>query len=138
MNMLRAGAVRHPAEWKTCGYHELAGFRERKLVVNRERLLSCLRHEGDYDGFVDWYRKTIDQMADSMVPGRDPLWTESVAVGDMGWIESLGGSHVIGRKKIAGLREEDPVVVPCVRESPASYGLKVSERFRNGFAFSKN
>ena len=138
LNMLRSGAVKHPDEWKTCGYHELAGFRERKLIVNRERLLSCLCHQGDYDGFVDWYRKTIDGMANSTVPGRNPLWTESTAVGDLEWIESLAHSHVIGRKEVVSMREESPAFISCIRESSASYGLKISERFRNDFAFNKN
>ena len=65
--MLRAGAVKHPDEWKTCGYHELAN---------------------------------------SIVPGRDSLWTESTAVGDLEWIESLAHSHVIWRKEVVGMRKE--------------------------------
>ena len=29
LNMVRAGVVRHPAEWAWCGYHELVGKRRR-------------------------------------------------------------------------------------------------------------
>jgi hypothetical protein len=72
-----------------------------------------------------------------IVPGRDPLWTESTAVGDLEWIESLAHSHVIGRMEVVGMKEESPAFALGVRESYASYGLKISEKFRNDFAFSK-
>jgi len=73
-----------------------------------------------------------------IVPGRDPLWTESTAVGDLEWIESLAHSHIIGRKEVVGMKEESPAFALGIRESSASYGLKISEKFRNDFAFSKN
>ncbi len=42
LNMVRAGAVNHPAEWGACGYHELTGRRQRYRIVDVPLLLNCL------------------------------------------------------------------------------------------------
>ena len=42
LNMVRAGVVSHPQEWRWCGYDELAGDRQRYRLVNEDRLLESM------------------------------------------------------------------------------------------------
>jgi len=42
LNMLRAGVVKHPAEYRYTGYHELAKRRNRYCIINIDRLINCL------------------------------------------------------------------------------------------------
>lgn len=135
LNMVRAGQADHPGSWKSCGYHELAGIRERDLIINRERLLSCLGHRGDTGGFVEWYQQTILEKMREGDFSRQSIWTEASAVGDLDWIDALAKQYGIGRKAIIEMNEASPPL--AVREERASYGLKLSDRTRADFAFGK-
>ena len=42
MNMVRAGAVSHPAQWPWCGHDELTGRRSRYRILAIDRLLGSL------------------------------------------------------------------------------------------------
>ena len=42
LNMVRAGAVTHPLEWKHAGIHELIGNKKRYRIINRNKLLNAL------------------------------------------------------------------------------------------------
>ena len=39
LNMLRAGVVKHPIDWKYCVYHELVGMRKRYCIIDIDRLI---------------------------------------------------------------------------------------------------
>ncbi|MEI6424157.1 MAG: hypothetical protein WCP55_18215 [Lentisphaerota bacterium] len=131
MNMVRSGRVEHPREWKHCGYHELSGVRERNLVLNRGKLLSCLGHSGDLEGFFKWYRQAVEDKLRARENARESLWTESSAVGDIEWVNALAKRHGAGRKTILEISSGGI----GVREERASYGLLISEKARSDFAF---
>ena len=42
LNMVRAGVVSHPEQWRWCGYDELSGVRKRYRILNIDRLLKSL------------------------------------------------------------------------------------------------
>jgi len=42
LNMVRAGVVKHPAQWRWCGYDELSGKRSRYRIIDLERLWETL------------------------------------------------------------------------------------------------
>jgi len=42
MNMVRAGAVKHPSEWECCGYQEIQKPKQRYALIDRERLYSVV------------------------------------------------------------------------------------------------
>jgi putative transposase len=42
LNMVRAGAVKHPSEWRWDGYSELMGLRQRYRLLDMEKLLQRL------------------------------------------------------------------------------------------------
>lgn len=84
MNMVRAGAVAHPEQWRCGGYYESryppkrggridhAGLR-RLLHFSSDKLLLAAR--------TDWINAKLD-LADLC---REPYWTDSIAVGDLGF-----------------------------------------------------
>ena len=39
LNMVRAGQVKHPSEWRWCSYDELTGQRQRYRIIDEHRLL---------------------------------------------------------------------------------------------------
>ena len=125
MNMVRARAVGHPREWAACGYRELSGGRQRYRVVSLERLLWCLEMPGQVAAFRQWYERTLADLCATPYCVREPVWTESAAVGSREWVEALAGRVVVGRKSIV------PVIAPpetCLGEGTPSYGLRLSQR----------
>jgi REP element-mobilizing transposase RayT len=129
LNMVRAGVVEHPAEWRCCGYHELSGRRQRYRIANKERLLRCLGVPCSVEEFDQWYQTTLADRLASGYHVRESLWSECVAVGDEDWITDLAG-------RVKGIRQE------LVRyefpdelgEDKVSYGLKVGQQYRRGLA----
>jgi putative transposase len=100
MNMVRAGVVTHPDQWRHCGHHELTGARKRYRVINVGRLMKCLRHGADLDGFRDWYSATLNDRLDTAYHAREAYWSESFAVGDPDWISGVYDEFGFKRKKI--------------------------------------
>jgi len=58
VNMVRAGAVRHPANWEHSAWSELTGCRQRYGIVNTARLLKCLGM-GSEEAFRDWLSDVV-------------------------------------------------------------------------------
>lgn len=104
-NMMRARAVRHPSEWKQCGYHELIGSKRNCTILNQNKLLWCLGMEGQQEKFLNWYNKTIESKADFYMQ-RQPHWTESLAVGSEEWINRLKGKIVKKRYSIVNTQKD--------------------------------
>lgn len=50
MNMIRAGVISHPSEWKHSGYHEIIGSKQRYRIINIKCLLNSLNMP-DYNIF---------------------------------------------------------------------------------------
>jgi putative transposase len=97
LNMLRAGVVKHPAEWRYSGYHELAKKRSRYCIINIDRLTNCLEIN-NRDIFHKWYLKTLNEEVEKSYHCRKPVWSESIAIGSKDWIKNI--SHGLLRTKI--------------------------------------
>jgi putative transposase len=112
LNMVRAGVVKHPSEWESGGYAELLTDRERNPILDHGSILEFLgadsiealrRLRGE------WVRGAIAR--NDLV--RESKWTESVAVGNKGFVETvktkLGlrakGRRISGREHDFTLRE---------------------------------
>lgn len=127
MNMVRAGECRHPSEWEESGYHELTGKRRRYRIVSIGRLLKCLGHKGEVEGFRKWYARTLEDYISSNYHVREAIWTESLAIGEKRWLQKLGrGIHGLELKPIdrASLR---------AGEKTALYSLSGSSRGKEAF-----
>lgn len=86
LNMVRAGVVQHPSEWRDSGYHEIQEPPPRKRIIDHERLgeLVELRSaEALRAAHRRWVQEALRQ------PYRDPIWTESLAVGDDAFLGSF-------------------------------------------------
>jgi putative transposase len=89
MNMIRTGAVTHPLEWKHCGYHELSGRRKRYRIIKDTEIINIFGCSDNINDFRKWYNAVLDDEISRGFHKRESFWSESVAVGSRGWIESL-------------------------------------------------
>lgn len=88
MNMVRAGVVEHPRQWRFGGHHELAGTRKRYRVIDRRRVLECLGPT-DEGAFASWYSTTLDQLCRLPALPRESYWSTAFAVGGKEWLTRL-------------------------------------------------
>ena len=120
LNMVRAGVVRHPAEWEISGYNEIQNPPERYGVIDRSGLQNLCGFS-DPVHFAEQHRQWVDNAIGNAENQRESFWTESIAVGSSGFIEETRvklGSKAIGRR--IEEQQEDRFVL---REAPEPYGI---------------
>lgn len=88
LNMVRAGVVSHPSEWKWCGFSEAVGERKRYRVLDYEAILQAYGN-ADLAQLQRNYRHEITAAVRSRASVRDPIWTESVAVGSESFVREI-------------------------------------------------
>jgi len=88
LNMVRAGMVRHPANWPHGGYVEIQRPRERGWLVDLPRL-SALCGFATVGGFQAAHREWVAHALAGSAKRREPCWTESVAVGSRAFVETV-------------------------------------------------
>lgn len=94
MNMTRAGVVAHPRDWPWCGYHELvreaSGTRERRrgFLVDTRALVDLLG-VADVQSLLARRSEWVDVAIRKGRLDRDPIWTETVAVGSEKFLRSF-------------------------------------------------
>lgn len=86
LNMVRAGVVQHPREWRDSGYHEIQEPPARKRIIDRERLAQLVEI-GSTERLRTAHQRWLNEALQR--PCRDSVWTESVAVGDGAFVETL-------------------------------------------------
>jgi putative transposase len=99
LNMVRAGAVKHPSGWKHCAWQEFHGRRQRYRIVNMPSLLKYLG-VGDEAGFRKWYDTTMKEKLDGISHAREAYWSEAAAVGDSDWLKSAAAEIGMKRYKV--------------------------------------
>lgn len=117
LNMVRAGAVKHPSEWVFCGYNEIQAPRERYALIDYEGLRDLLGFRSMHD-FAEAYREWVEESVRKVNHFRDGKWTESVAVGSKAFVSATKerlGFKVKGRKVVGEGGSYE------LRESPAPY-----------------
>ena len=88
MNMVRAGAVEHPAEWPHTGYREIQKPPERYAVINLAELsMSC--GFSDVSRFQMAYREWVDDALTRKVQPRDDRWSQAIAVGSLAFVDRV-------------------------------------------------
>jgi putative transposase len=94
LNMVRAGVVRHPEQWPHCGYHQIQQMPKRYQIIDQVKLLEICRF-GSYTELQSMHRQWIaDELKREESKLRDPRWSESVAVGQQEYVESI--QNVLG------------------------------------------
>ena len=110
MNMVRAGVVGHPEEWKHGGHHELSGDRQRYCILNQEQLLTCLGNGHDLEQFRTWYVKTLTSIVTEGYQCRESYWSEAYAVGDADWLSIIYDEIGLRRKRILQAVQSEEMV----------------------------
>ncbi len=86
-NMVRAGKVKHPKEWTYCGYQEIEGLKQKNTLINKKKLSELF--EVEESELRSFYNEILrEYMANSSMK-REPRWTESIAVGQRSFVESI-------------------------------------------------
>lgn len=117
LNMVRAGLVSHPSEWAFGGYNEIQEPRRKCVLINYQKLAQ-LAGFATYDSFQRAHKDLVDESLANDSNARQTKWTESIAVGNKSFIESIKerlGILASGRK----IRETDDCFQ--LRENVESY-----------------
>ncbi|NIV14034.1 MAG: transposase [Aliifodinibius sp.] len=131
LNMVRAGAVKHPSEWKFGGYNEIQSPRRKCVLITYEKL-SALAGYQSYEQFRKSHRDWVNE---SLAKGNnlfDSQWSRSIAVGSEQFVERIKaalGTKALGRRvhKASGgyeLREPDRSYNVDFDSKKGSIGLK--------------
>ncbi|MCP4023679.1 MAG: transposase [Desulfobacteraceae bacterium] len=88
MNMVRTGVVTHPSDWAFCGYNEILKPSQRYTLIDFNHLISFCGYT-DHDSFRESYKSLIDQEIKNKHFKRNPVWTESIACGNLEFIEKI-------------------------------------------------
>jgi REP-associated tyrosine transposase len=113
LNMVRAGAVRHPAEWAHSGYLQIQDPPERYALLD----LAALSNLCGFANVVDFqrtHRHWVDVALASNSLNRDERWSEAIAVGSQTFVENV--KHELGM--IARHRDVDESDGTCVLREP--------------------
>ena len=119
LNMVRARVVKHPAEWRWCGFSELAGLRKRYRILCLDEVVRQTPAE-NLESFRAAYQGVIQEAAARGGGVRDPIWTQNVAVGGQDYVERM--RNRLGVRREALLVEERSSGVWSLRETGDPYG----------------
>ena len=102
LNMVRAGVVCHPKEWRYCGYNEIVSNRQRYRIIDSSKLINLLNLKSRSE-LRAIYEASISQEIGADNLKRESMWTESIAVGSKIFVEHIAerlGYKARGRKLI--------------------------------------
>jgi REP element-mobilizing transposase RayT len=88
LNMVRAGVVAHPSEWEFGGYAEMMAEQPRHSMIDYGALMELLRIDS-IKTLQEIRREWVEEALahDDLV--RENKWTESVAVGSKGFVDTV-------------------------------------------------
>jgi putative transposase len=88
LNMVRAGAVAHPEQWRECGYAEIQHPKARWRIIDDEQLMALVG-VSSRTALQQLCREQVEAALEATVLGRQSHWTESIAVGSTEYIKAL-------------------------------------------------
>jgi putative transposase len=122
LNMVRAGVVNHPSEWPHAGYREIHAPPQRYAIIDLAaltRLLGFTTLEELQSAHTQWVTAAVH----NRVGAREPIWTESLAVGSRTFVDSVQARLGI-KTRYRTIQEHAGV---CARREPASaYAVKLA------------
>jgi putative transposase len=118
LNMVRAGAVKHPEQWGHGGYHEIQGNRRRNTIVDLNALEDVLEL-GSREALIAAHRDWIAEALRNEDQRRENIWSRSLAVGSAEFVRQA--QRTLGHQgRNRPLTESGGVSV--LREAEESYG----------------
>ncbi len=119
LNMVRAGVVDHPIDWRWCGFQEISSQRLRYRILELDELLR-LADVDTSEAFAEWYLAELNEaMRAGHLRYREPHWTESIAVGSEDFVRKIAGL-ARNRKKFENSQWADSTWY--VRDAEGGYG----------------
>ena len=88
LNMVRNGVVSHPSEWSFCGYNEIQNPRKKNVLIAYQKLAELTGFES-YTAFQETHKELVNESLANGKNFRQHQWTESIAVGSKGFIETI-------------------------------------------------
>ncbi len=88
LNMVRNGVVSHPSEWSFCGYNEIQNPRKKNVLIAYQKLAELTGFES-YTAFQETHKELVNESLANGKIFRQNQWTESIAVGSKGFIETI-------------------------------------------------
>ena len=88
LNMVRAGAVRQPGEWRWSGYNEIQHPPKRYRVIDMERLCD-LFGVGHEEALRQRHREWTEALLLVGEQAHEPCWTSGIAVGSQAYIKEV-------------------------------------------------
>ena len=100
LNMVRAGAVKHPSQWPFGSYNEISRPKQRYSLISRNKLMNILGM-ADESKLGIYHEQQVEEVLKKESKLRESEWTESIAVGSRQFVEKTKiqlGIKVRGRK----------------------------------------
>ena len=95
LNMIRAGIIKHPKEWKTCGYQDINHPAARKTISDLQILVQ-LFNLNTVDELKTQYNQWLENRRYDGFLAHDDKWSQSIAVGSKSFIDEVSGK--LGKK----------------------------------------
>lgn len=97
MNMIRAGAVKHPSEWQHGGYYEIQSPPCRCRIIDLGALAGLLEFDSPTD-LRAAHRQWVEAALSEGRSAREPWWTEEHAVGSDEFVENARSALVVAKE----------------------------------------
>jgi putative transposase len=120
LNMVRAGAVTHPAGWPHSGYVEIQRPRKRYRIIDYDALTETV-DASSLAAVQQWQAEAVADALERRRLAREEWWSQSVAVGRASFVERVQAE--LGVR--AAHRAVDPVDdtgLVALREPRSTYG----------------
>jgi len=137
LNMVRAGVVQHPREWKHSGYHEIQQPLQRYAVIDIQNL-TTLCGLNDNKHFRKTHYQWVEDGLNLRRQERNSNWSKSIAVGSELFIEDVKTQLGIKARGRAIHSGDDGY---ALREASATYQIdpeKSTLRPKNMLFWDKN
>jgi len=93
LNMVRAGVVKHPSEYRVSGYNEIQRPPSRYRVIDRSALLDIFAMTNE-ERFLEEHRQWVEEQLRADDLRRKELWSQSIAVGSEEFVKEI--KHQLG------------------------------------------
>jgi len=88
LNMVRAGVVAHPSQWRVSGYNEIQSPPDRYRIIDLEALIT-LGQFADHATLASHHQRWVERSLSQQKTDREPAWTESIAVGPQKFVMDM-------------------------------------------------
>lgn len=138
LNMVRAGVVQHPSEYKISGYNEIQNPPERYSIIDRKTLLDLLEIQNEKK-LQQVHREWVETELINGQPLKNSLWSESLAVGKESFTKDIQqklasraqGRSVVSRTETTVLKEPQAFYNALFTTEKVFLSLKNTYYFNN-------